>query len=52
MDVGVGTICSSWRCDNCGWSEEDEFKNLFKKIETKRENKAGVTRRVEGERQN
>lgn len=21
VDIGVGTMCGNWRCDNCGWDE-------------------------------
>ena len=31
VDVGVGTIYSPWRCNNCGWEEENLLDDTFKK---------------------
>lgn len=24
VDIGVGVQCGPWRCEDCGWGEEEE----------------------------
>lgn len=30
VDIGVGVQCGPARCDFCGWSQEDDVRNLLR----------------------
>jgi hypothetical protein len=30
VDIGVGVMKGNWRCPKCGWTPEDELKNIMK----------------------